>query len=128
MPLLKIELREGRTADSKKRLLDVVHGALIDIFEIPDADRTLRIVEYSADSFNVPPGSSDDFLLVTIDVLPGRSVEAKKALYAGIVGGLGDLGVDPQDVFIILNEVPLENWAVRGGQAAVDVASGSSIA
>jgi phenylpyruvate tautomerase PptA (4-oxalocrotonate tautomerase family) len=127
MPLVKIEMREGRTAAAKKALLDAVHDALVEAFEIPDSDRQQRIVEYPAEAFELPPGKSSDHLLLTIDAFPGRSARAKRELYAGIVGRFENLGVDPLDVLIVINEIPLQNWGIRGGQSAADVDLGFAL-
>lgn len=72
-----IETREGRAAAAKKALLDAVHEALVEAFEIPDDDRQQRILEYPAEDFEVPPGKSANHVLVTIDGFPGRSAGAK---------------------------------------------------
>jgi phenylpyruvate tautomerase PptA (4-oxalocrotonate tautomerase family) len=50
--------------------------------------------------------------------LGGRSLEAKKRLYRGVVEALGAHGVPPNDVMIVLHEPPLENWGVQGGEPA----------
>ncbi len=127
MPLVTIETREGRTGDAKKALLDAVHDALVEAFEIPDDDRQQRVVEYPADDFEVPPGKSANHLLITIDAFPGRSADAKRRLYAGIVARFEDLGVEPRDVLIVVKEIPLENWGIRGGQSAADVDLGFAL-
>lgn len=127
MPLVKIETREGRTAEAKTALLDAVHDTLVEAFEIPDTDRQQRVMEYPAENFEVPPGKSADHLLITIDAFPGRSVRAKQELYAGIVRRFEDLGVDPLDVLIVINEIPLQNWGIRGGQSAADVDLGFAL-
>lgn len=127
MPLVKIETREGRSAEAKKALLDAVHDALVESFEIPEDDRQQRILEYPAESFEVPPDKSANHVLITIDAFPGRSVRAKQKLFKGIVARLGSLGVDPVDVLIVLNEPPLENWGIRGGQSAAEVDLGFAL-
>ena len=127
MPLVKIETREGRTAEEKKALLDAVHDALVEAFEIPEDDRQGRLAEYPADNYEVPPGKTENHLLITIDAFPGRSTQAKSRLYAGIVGRLEDLGVEPRDVLIVVNERPLENWGIRGGQSAAEVDLGFAL-
>ncbi len=127
MPLVMIEMREGRTAAAKKALLDAVHDALVAAFEIPDDDRQQRVLEYPAENFEVPPGKSADHLLITIDAFPGRSTQAKSKLYAGIVARLEALGTDPRDVLIVINEPPLQNWGIRGGQSAANVDLGFAL-
>jgi len=39
-------------------------------------------------------------------------------LYREIVGRLAAVGIPAGDILIVLREVPLENWGVRGGQPA----------
>jgi len=58
---------------------------------------------------------------VEITLFAGRSIEAKRSLYKSIVANLGVVGIAPSDIFIVLNEVPLENWGIRGGIPASDV-------
>ncbi len=60
MPLVKIEMCEGRTAEEKRDLLEGTHQALVEAFTIPDDDRQQRIVEYQAEDFEVPRGKSAD--------------------------------------------------------------------
>jgi phenylpyruvate tautomerase PptA (4-oxalocrotonate tautomerase family) len=120
-------MREGRTDEARKALLDAVHDALVEAFEIPEDDRQQRGLEYPAEDFETPPGKTDNHLLITIDAFPGRSADAKRRLYAGIVRQLDMLGVDPRDVLIVLNEIPLENWGIRGGQSAADVDLGFAL-
>jgi phenylpyruvate tautomerase PptA (4-oxalocrotonate tautomerase family) len=64
---------------------------------------------------------------VAIDCFAGRSVQAKRNLYREIVGRLSALGIPPDHVTIVLRESAVENWGVRGGQAACDVDLGFDI-
>jgi 4-oxalocrotonate tautomerase family enzyme len=58
----------------------------------------------------------------------GRSFEAKKSLYKNIVDNLeAALGVKRTDVFIVIQEPPLENWGVAGGKPASEVDFGFKI-
>jgi phenylpyruvate tautomerase PptA (4-oxalocrotonate tautomerase family) len=121
MPLVRIEILEGRSVDERQQLLQAVHEALVEAFEIPDDDRTQRIAEHERANFEIPPGSSDRFTLIEIAAFPGRSRTAKAALYEAIVRRLGDLGTDAADVSIVVQEPPMENWGVRGGLPADEV-------
>jgi phenylpyruvate tautomerase PptA (4-oxalocrotonate tautomerase family) len=59
-----------------------------------------------------------DCVLVRIFLLPGRSVDQKKAFYKAVADGLHDrLGQRREDVFIGLVEVPRENWSFGNGEA-----------
>jgi phenylpyruvate tautomerase PptA (4-oxalocrotonate tautomerase family) len=121
MPLVRIEIRRGWPASDRKRLLDAIHRALVDAFDIPEDDRTQRLTEHDPEGFEVPPGRSDRYTLVEITAFPGRSLEAKRRLYAEIVRNLGEVGVPEDDVSIVLNEPAMENWGIRGGQPASEV-------
>jgi phenylpyruvate tautomerase PptA (4-oxalocrotonate tautomerase family) len=121
MPHVRIEILEGRSVDERRQLLQAVHDALVEAFEIPDDDRTQRIVEYDPINFEIPPGKSDRYTLIEITAFPGRSRTAKAALYEAIVQRLGDLGVDATDVSTVVHEPSLENWGIRGGRPADEV-------
>jgi phenylpyruvate tautomerase PptA (4-oxalocrotonate tautomerase family) len=57
----------------------------------------------------------------------GRSLEAKRRLYRAVARNLGHLGVPPADVLVVLHEIPLENWGVRGGTPASEVDLGYEV-
>lgn len=123
MPLVRIETRRGLTAQQKTAVLDAVHAALVAAFGIPDHDRRQRIIEYDTDDFEVPAGK-DRYLVVTIDALAGRPLDAKRTLYREIAERVEEAGIAREDVVIVLHEIPHENWGTRGGFAAVDLGIG----
>ena len=81
MPLVRIEILEGRPAPERKLLLQAVHAALVEAFQIPEDDRTQRLIEHDPENFEIPPGHSHRYTLVEITAFPGRSPTAKRALY-----------------------------------------------
>jgi phenylpyruvate tautomerase PptA (4-oxalocrotonate tautomerase family) len=127
MPLVRIETRRGLPPELKRGLLDAVHEALVSCFRIPDHDRAQRVVEYAPEDLEIPPGRGERFTIVTVVAFTGRSLDAKRALYKTIADRFDALGVPRRDVFIVLDEVPLENWGLRGGVAGCDVDFGFEI-
>jgi phenylpyruvate tautomerase PptA (4-oxalocrotonate tautomerase family) len=127
MPLVRPEVRKGRSATHKQALLDAVHAALVEALGIPDHDRMQRIVEHAREDVEWPPGSSDDFVLVEVTMFAGRSQQAKRRLYQALVRNFGELSVGPTDVMVVLHEPPMENWAMRGGQMASDLDLGFQV-
>jgi phenylpyruvate tautomerase PptA (4-oxalocrotonate tautomerase family) len=121
MPLVRIEILEGRSVDERQQLLQAVHDALVEAFEIPDEDRTQRIVEYAPINFEIPSGKSERFTLIEITAFPGRSRTAKAALYEAIFRRLGKLGIDAADVSVVIHEPVMENWGISGGRPADEV-------
>ena len=124
MPLVRIEVLKGRNAAEKKRLLDAVHGALVDAFGVPEDDRTQRLIEHDPEDFEIDPGHSQRYTLVEITAFPGRSSDAKRALYATIVRNLEAIGTPPHDILVVLHEPPMQNWGIRGGRSADQVELG----
>ena len=124
MPLVKIEMRKGHlTLEEKRALFAAVHDSLVVTFGVAEHDRTQRLYEHDDEHFEIPPGHGDRYVVIEIDAFPGRSVEAKRALYHEIVTRLEPVGIPRQDVLIVLRELPPENWGVRGGQAGGDLRS-----
>ncbi len=127
MPVVTIDTRRGLPPALKRGLLDAVHEALVACFKIPDHDRAQRIVEHSPEDFDVPTGRGERFTIVTIAAFSGRSLDAKRALYETIADRFEALGIPRLDVFIVLHEIPQENWGLRGGVAGCDVALGFKV-
>ncbi|MFL0198601.1 tautomerase family protein [Clostridium sp. WILCCON 0269] len=128
MPLVKIEIFKGKTAEYKKAIMDGVHSALVQAFKIPDDDRMQRLYELDKENFEVTPAKTDQCTLIEITAFKGRSIEAKRKLYREIVTNLrANPGIDGNDIAIVINEPPLENWGVRGGKPANEVNLGFKI-
>ena len=127
MPLVRIETRHWVAGDTKLSVLDAVHASLVAAFKIPAHDRNQRIVEYEPADFEASAGKGEHFTIVTIDAFAGRSVEAKRALYQELVSRLAPLGIPPNDLLVVVHDVPLESWGTRGGKAACDIDLGFQI-
>ena len=127
MPLVKIETRKSWSASQKIKIMDAVHSAMRMALKIPENDRDIRFQEYHPGDYQVSPDKTQNYTLIEISMFSGRSLQAKKELYQRIVANLGKLGILAGDVFIVLHEVPLENWGTRGGIPASEVDLGFKI-
>jgi phenylpyruvate tautomerase PptA (4-oxalocrotonate tautomerase family) len=125
MPLVHVHLRAGRTAAQKQAILDGLHAAFVEALKLPAADRNQLLHEYAPGAFESRYGP--DGVFVEALVFPGRSLEAKRRLYALVVANLEAAGVPRDRVLIVLQEPALENWGIRGGQAACDVPLGFKV-
>lgn len=121
MPLTTIETCKKRPSTEVKYLLDSVYQAQIEAFKVPDTDRQLRYAEVSTDHFYIPPNRTNNFTLVTIQMFPGRTIDAKRAFYKSVVERFSKIGISKSDVFISLQESPRENWSLSDGIAASDL-------
>lgn len=76
-------------------------------------------MDYDADCFDTKPPYQ---YFIEIIMFSGRTKETKSKLFKLLVDKLDNkLNIDPQSVFIVINEQPTENWGIRGGISAADV-------
>lgn len=129
MPSALIEVRRRYSDAEEVAIIDAVHGALVAAFRIPEQDKHVRLVAHEPHRFACPPHLADPerATMVAIDCFAGRSLDAKRALYAEIVARLEPLGIPRDHVTITLREIGTENWGIRGGQAASDVDLGFDV-
>jgi phenylpyruvate tautomerase PptA (4-oxalocrotonate tautomerase family) len=120
MPLVKVTRRQGCSAAENQRVLDAVHEALVEAFKIPAGDRHQQLLELDAAHFEIPAERGPRYALVEITAFPGRSVEAKRALYQAMARRCEAAGVPPRDLFVVILEPPLENWSPRDGVSSAD--------
>ena len=117
MPLVRIEMKKGKSKEYKKTMLDCVHSGLVEAFSIEEWDRFQRIIEIDKDDFETAPEKTDDFMIIELTIFPGRSREQKKKAIELITAKLCEkLSIVPSDIFIVMSEPPLENWGMGGYQ------------
>jgi phenylpyruvate tautomerase PptA (4-oxalocrotonate tautomerase family) len=116
MPIAKIEVRKRRPPEQVQAIIEAVYQAQCEALQLPERDRTIRYIEHRPEHFHVPPDKDENYTLVEITLFAGRSLQAKRTLYKRIVKRFEALGIPASDVVIVLNEAPLENWGLRGGQ------------
>ncbi len=123
MPSSLIEVRRQYSRPDEVAIIDAVHGALVAAFRIPVGDKHVRLLVHEPHRFSHAPhlAQPERYTLVTIDCFAGRSVDAKRALYREIVSRLAAFDIPADHITILLRESALENWGIRGGQAACDV-------
>jgi len=119
MPVVKIELIKGKSKEFKMIFMDTVHESMVETLKIPANDKNIRLMDYDADCFDTKPPYQ---YFIEIIMFSGRTKETKSKLFRSLVDKLHDkLNIDPQSVFIVINEQPTENWGIRGGISASDV-------
>lgn len=129
MPWALIEVRREWSREEETAIIDAVHGALVAAFQIPPRDKHVRLQVHEPHRFAHPPtlARPEYATLVSVDCFAGRSLAAKRELYAEIVQRLEPLGIPRDHVSITLRESPAENWGIWGGQAACAVELGFKV-
>ena len=123
MPLVRIDLLEGKTAEYEVQIGQIVARALSEVLNVPKDDLFQVITSHSKTGFRFDRNylgiqRSDDCIFLQITLNSGRTVEMKQRFYKAIADGLHEsLKVRKEDVLINLVEVPKENWSFGNGEA-----------
>jgi phenylpyruvate tautomerase PptA (4-oxalocrotonate tautomerase family) len=123
MPLVRISLRQGKSAAYKQAIGDGIYKAMLETFDVPKEDRFVIVSEHSESELQfsrtyLDIARSDDLVIIQITANNTRTVEQKKAFFARIAELLSqNPGLRKQDIFINLIEVAKENWSFGNGIA-----------
>jgi 4-oxalocrotonate tautomerase len=123
MPLVRIDLRRGKSPADKKAICDGIYRALRETFNVPENDRFMIVDEHDAGNFDhaetyLGLSYSDDLVIIQITVSDTRTTATKQALFARIATLLTESpGLRKEDIFINLLECKTENWSFGNGIA-----------
>jgi len=123
MPLIRIDLRKGKSSFQRQAVGNAVYRAMRETFNVPDEDRFIIINEHDADNFSFSKtyldiARSDDFVIIQVTANNTRTVDQKKAFFKRTADLLAENpGLRREDVFISLVEVGKENWSFGNGIA-----------
>ena len=123
MPLVRIDLLQGKSAEYRRALGNAVHEAMMATINVPVDDRFQIITEHARDDFIVDEKylgiqRSADCVIIQITLNDTRTVDQKRALYKTLADNLNrQLGLRREDVFVSLVEVRRENWSFGNGEA-----------
>jgi 4-oxalocrotonate tautomerase len=123
MPLVRIDLAEGKAPEYGIQAGQIVYKALTDVMKAPPGDLFQIITEHPQSGLQFDRDflgvhRSDDCIFVQITLNAGRTVEMKRRFYQAVADGLHEsLKLRREDVFISLVEVQKENWSFGNGEA-----------
>jgi phenylpyruvate tautomerase PptA (4-oxalocrotonate tautomerase family) len=122
MPLVRIDVEEGRTPQELRKLADTVQNVMLDVFAAPPRDRYQIITEHHkgyiiAEDTGLGLERSDGIVIIQI-FQQGRSIEQKVAAYAELAKRLeAECGVRPEDLIISVMANKHADWSFGLGQA-----------
>ncbi|MDR7242848.1 tautomerase family protein [Priestia megaterium] len=127
MPFVHVYYPEYQLNDKElKKVSNYIHQSLIAQFHIPEDDYFQLFLPYPSQHFFYDSQyllengekRTDNMIYISITCGQGRTVEQKKKLYQSIAEGLHiDLAISTNNIFITLNETPVENWSFGQGIA-----------
>lgn len=122
MPLVRIDVQEGRSPAALRQLADTVQEVMVDVFAAPPRDRYQIITEHPvgqiiAEDTGLGFERTDGVVVLQI-FQQGRSVDQKKAVYEQLAERLQvDCGVLPTDLIISVVENERADWSFGLGRA-----------
>ena len=89
MPLVTIDLLEGRPPHELDAIADAIHEAMVDHLGVPRRDRFQIVTQHTPETLrfdrsylDIP--RTDAFVLIRVTLAAGRTTEAKQAFYASV--------------------------------------------
>jgi phenylpyruvate tautomerase PptA (4-oxalocrotonate tautomerase family) len=122
VPLIRIDLIEGRSEAELATLLDAVHRAMLAAFDVPARDRYQIVQEHAASHMIVEDTGlgiprTDKLVLIQVTTRP-RGPEAKENFYRLLAQELeAACGLVPSDLVVAMVENSDEDWSFGHGRA-----------
>ncbi|MEU3281273.1 tautomerase family protein [Streptomyces antibioticus] len=119
MPMTKVYLRTGTSAEHKRAISDAIHATLVAVLGIPDDDKYHVFHELEPDDLITAPiafGLERRPQAVFIQMYFGRRPEETlKELYRALVANLVEgVGLETRDIYLNVVESPSPNWWADG--------------
>ncbi len=122
MPLLRIDLYQGRTDTELQALLDAVHRAMLAAFKVPERDRYQIVNEHAPTrmimedtGLDIP--RTEKFVFIQVTTRP-RTREEKQTFYRLTIEELErNCTIAPSDVMINCVTCEDEDWTFGYGRA-----------
>ena len=122
MPLVRIDINRGRTAEELQKLSRGIHDAILAEYGIPERDYFHILTEHDegqifAQDAGLGFERSRNVVMIQIFTQGGRSQNAKQSLFAAIAEKLAAVGVAGEDVFLGYVENTAGDWSFGFGRA-----------
>ncbi|HEY8295959.1 MAG TPA: tautomerase family protein [Micrococcaceae bacterium] len=122
MPLVRIDVNEGRGREGLREVSQRIHDAILAEYQIPERDYFHIVTEHPlgqivAQDAGLGFERTSGVVMIQIFTQGGRSQEAKQSLFAAISANLAEVGVAGEDVFVGYVENTAGDWSFGFGRA-----------
>jgi phenylpyruvate tautomerase PptA (4-oxalocrotonate tautomerase family) len=122
VPLVRIDVQQGRSASELRLLADTVQDVLLDVFAAPPRDRYQIITEHPVGHIiteDTGLGFERTDGVVVIQIFQqGRTADQKQAAYRELAARLGaTCGVQPTDLIVSVTANERADWSFGLGRA-----------
>jgi phenylpyruvate tautomerase PptA (4-oxalocrotonate tautomerase family) len=121
MPFARIDLAQGKTAEYRATVADVVYEGIVGVLKAPEGDRFMVIGEHKPENFVYDAHflgieRTPDVIIIQVTSTVGNTKEQKVAFFKQIADELNRrLNMRREDVFISLVFVDREDWSFGNG-------------
>lgn len=121
MPILRIDLIEGRSQAELNELLDAIHRAMLAAFKVPERDRYQIVHQHPAAEMKIEDTGlgiprTERVVMVQVTTRPRTQFE-KKTFYELLCQELQLCGVKASDVVVAITQNTDEDWSFGYGRA-----------
>lgn len=122
MPLVRIDLVEGRAPEQVRRIADTVQDVMLDVFAAPPRDRYQIVTEHPrgqiiAEDTGLGFERTEDVTVIQI-FQQGRSEQQKRAAYRELAARLEErCGIASTDLIVSVVDNKREDWSFGLGRA-----------
>ena len=122
MPLVRIDVQEGRSPEELRLIADTVQDVMLDVFAAPPGDRYQIITEHPvgqiiAEDTGLGFERTDGVTVIQI-FQQGRSEDQKKAAYRELASRLEKhCGIAPTDLIVSVVANGRQDWSFGLGRA-----------
>jgi phenylpyruvate tautomerase PptA (4-oxalocrotonate tautomerase family) len=121
MPLVRIDVQQGRSSAQLREIADTVQDVMLDVFAAPARDRYQVITEHPvghiiAEDTGLGLERSDGVTVIQI-FQQGRTEDQKRAAYRALADRLAGCGVRPADLIVSITANERADWSFGLGRA-----------
>ena len=122
MPLVHIDMIEGRTDDQIKTITDVIQDCIVETFEVPQSDRYQIVTEHKPGRMVLLDTGlgferTENAVVIHIFTSP-RATRSKTDFYDLVTKKLGsECGIAPTDILIAVMTNTDADWSFGNGEA-----------
>ncbi|KRL42372.1 4-oxalocrotonate tautomerase [Liquorilactobacillus nagelii DSM 13675] len=122
MPLVRFDLQKGRSPEQIKRILDVTHTVVVDVFKVPQRDRYQIVTQHEPYEMVIQDTGlgferSEKVVVISITSSPRKKEDIIK-FYKTLAERLAaNQLVDPKDLMVNMVLNTKENWSFGYGKA-----------
>lgn len=122
MPLVRIDLVQGRSSEDIQALAEAIHQALVSVLGVPERDRFQIITEHAPEHIIAQDAGlgferSSQVVMIQIITQQGRTPATKQNLFRSLAQRLGEVGISGKDLFVGITENGSQDWSFADGRA-----------